>query len=176
MTGRNRKLLPLAALLLAASSQLALSGCQQQAAAPAAAPEGAPGVAVTNARVILPAVKGNPAAIYFDAVYTGSASAEIAGADLAGAGKTELHETANTSGMGGMEPLAKIPLVKNEPVHFAPGGKHIMAFDLDPSLTPGGKAELTLLLADGDKVTVAADVKAPGSEASTTPMGESAKP
>ena len=166
MTGAFRKRVTLAAL----ASALVLAACQQQAAAPAAAPEGMPGVAVTNARVILPAVKGNPAAIYFDVVSDGTDTAVIKGADLIGAKKTELHETVKAVGKTYMDGLTPVVLKKGETLHFAPGGKHIMAFDVDPSLKPGGKAELTLLFLGGDKLTVAAELKAPGSEGAMGPM------
>ncbi len=166
MTGDFRSLFTFAALIPA----LALAACQQQATAPAAAPEGMPGVEVSNARVILPAVKGNPAAIYFDVVYNGADTAVIKGADLMGAKKTELHETVKAVGKTFMDGLTPVVLKKGEALHFAPGGKHIMAFDVDPSLKPGGKAELTLLFLGGDKLTVAAELKAPGSEGAMGPM------
>ncbi len=162
MTGAFRKLLPLAALALAA--------CQQQTTAPVAQPEGKPGVEVTNARVILPAVKGNPAAIYFDVVYNGTDTAVIKGADLQGAKKTELHETVKAVGKTYMDGLTPVVLQKGQAVHFAPGAKHIMAFDLDPALAAGGKTELTLIFLGGDKLTVPAELKAPGSEGAMGPM------
>lgn len=157
---------------------LALAACQQQAPAPAA-PEGTPGVSVTNARVILPAVRGNPAAIYFDLAYTGTGQAVLEAVDLAGAAKAEMHDSVSAGGAARMDTLPSAVIDRTAAVHFAPGGKHVMAFDLDPSLSAGGKSELTLVFKGGDKVNVAAALEAPGSAPAMAPMAgmsESPKP
>ena len=52
-----------------------LAACGETAEQPAAeAPEGIAGMTVTNARLVLPAVAGNPAAVYFDLAYDGDRS------------------------------------------------------------------------------------------------------
>jgi hypothetical protein len=47
-------------------------------------------------------------------------------------------------------------------VQFAPGGKHVMAFDLSDKLAAGGTAELTITFADGDKISAPLAVEAAG--------------
>ena len=38
-------------------------------------------------------------------------------------------------------------------VQFAPGGKHVMVFDLEDTVKAGGTTEMTLTFADGDKLS-----------------------
>ena len=45
-----------------------LAACGEKPATPPTETDGKPGVDVTNGRLVLPAVKGNPAALYFDIV------------------------------------------------------------------------------------------------------------
>jgi copper(I)-binding protein len=50
-------------------------------------------------------------------------------------------------------------------VKFEPGGYHAMLFDLDPALTGGVPAELTVTFDNGDKASVAAAVARAGAGA-----------
>ena len=56
---------------------LGLAACSEQPAEVEQAPEGVAGLTVDNARVVLPAVSGNPAAVYFDVTYEGDADATL---------------------------------------------------------------------------------------------------
>ena len=147
--------------LLLAISLTALTACGQQAAkdeAATAAPEAEPGLALTGATLVLPAVKGNPAGGYFTLVNNGEKPVTLAGVSVSGAARAEMHETKG----GSMEPLASLEIKPGETVKFERGGKHIMAFDLDAKLAPGGTGELTLTFADGDKISAPLKLEAPG--------------
>lgn len=147
--------------LLLAISLTALTACGQQAAkdeAATAAPEAEPGLALTGATLVLPAVKGNPAGGYFTLVNNGEKPVTLAGVSVSGAARAEMHETKG----GSMEPLASLEIKPGETVKFERGGKHIMAFDLDAKLAPGSDSELTLTFADGDKVSAPLKLEAPG--------------
>ncbi len=145
-----------------------LAGCQQGADQPAAeaseaaAPDAPAGVAVSNARLVLPAVQGNPGAVYFDVANNGGADTAIAGASVEGAQSAMLHTTVQSGGMASMEHMDRIPLAKGATVSFAPGGNHVMAMDLSDTLKAGGSTEVTLTFADGDKVSFPAEVRAAG--------------
>ncbi len=148
------KFIPLG--LLAA---LALTGCQEKASAPAEAnPDAKPGLALTGGQLTLPAVKGNPGAAYFTLSNGGGAAVTLAAVSIADAQKAEMHETSG----GSMAPLVNLTLKGGETVKFAPGGKHVMVFGLDSSLTAGTKAEMTLTFADGDKLSAPLEVMAAG--------------
>lgn len=137
-----------------------LGACSQEKAAdPAAtqaAPDAKPGISVTGATVVMPAVSGNPAAAYFTLANTDTKGVTLAAVAIDGAGKTEMHQTTG----GSMSPVDTVDVAPRASVSFAPGGLHVMAFDLDPKLAPGGTAELTLIFADGDKISTEAKIVA----------------
>lgn len=133
-------------------SALSLGACQQQPAETAeatAAPEAKPGLAVTDGRLILPVVGGNPAGIYFTLTNTGDKPGALAAVSIDGAAKAEMHETKG----GTMSPVPQIEVPAGGTVKFEPGALHVMAFDLDAKLVAGGTAEMTLTFADGDKLS-----------------------
>lgn len=149
----TRKIAATGALLLAAT----LAACGQsakpeaeQASEQPAAPDAKPGISVSEARLVLPLVAGNPGAAYFDLTNGGDKPAELAGAYVEGAQSAEIHET-----MGGtMNLSAGTSLPAGETVRFQPGGKHVMVFGLADTLKAGSTTEMTLTFADGDKVSV----------------------
>lgn len=146
-------------------SAMALGGCKQEKAnesAPKAAPDAKPGLSVTNARLVLPAVKGNPGAIYFDVTNNGDGEAVLAGVALTGAQETMMHDVVDKGGVSEMVMLESLKLAKGETANFSPGGKHVMAMKLDPSLQAGGRTEITLTFAGGDKLSAEAAIEAPG--------------
>jgi copper(I)-binding protein len=152
---------------------LALAACQQNKApeAPAseaassevpssaaASPEAKPGITASEGVLRLPAVKGNPGAAYFSVSNGGPAAATLSAVHVDGAGRTEMHES-----MGGsMAPLKEVSLAAGETVKFAPGGKHVMLFDLDPKLAAGGTTEMTLVFAGGDKASIPLKIEPAG--------------
>lgn len=133
-------------------SALALAGCQQQPAGNAeatAAPEAKPGLTVSEGRLILPVVKGNPAGIYFTITNTGDKTGTLAAVSIDGAAKAEMHETKG----GKMGAVPQVDVTAGAIVKFEPGALHVMAFELDDKLAAGGTTEMTLTFADGDKIS-----------------------
>lgn len=145
---------------------MALSGCGGGASdtEQAAAPEGFPGITVSDGRLVLPAVKGNPGAVYFNIDYSGNDIAVIRAASVKGSKSAQLHQTAKGAhGESQMQEVLSIKLEKGKTLKFEPGGDHVMAMDLDDTLKPGGNTEVTLTFLGGDKVSFPAKVEAPGS-------------
>lgn len=145
----------------------ALAGCNKQPSAPAeapsaAAPEAPAGLAASNGRLMLPAVKGNPGAVYFNIVNSGDSDASIAAVSVDGAKNAALHMSMDSNGASSMMAMSSIPVPKGQTVKFAPGGNHVMAMDLSPSLMSGGRTDVTLTFSTGDKLTFPAAVEAPG--------------
>lgn len=158
------KLTRFAAALLAASS-LALAACNESAEPVAeTAPEGIPGLSVENARLVLPPVAGNPAAVYFDLAYEGDRGLSIRRADVSQAKEAQLHAYAEHNGMMQMGESMPIALTKGTKIAFEPGGYHVMAFELAPEVQPGSKVEVTLTVSGGDKYSFEAEVRAAGDE------------
>ncbi|MEY4239048.1 MAG: hypothetical protein RL339_1649 [Pseudomonadota bacterium] len=149
--------------LFLAVSIAALSACGQQPAkdeAASTAPEAKPGLALSEGQLVLPAVKGNPAGGYFTLANNGDKAVTLAAVSVTGAARAEMHETTGES----MAPLAGLEIKPGETVKFERGGKHVMAFELDPALTAGGTTELTLTFADGDKLSAPLKLEAPGGD------------
>jgi len=147
--------------LFLAISLTALAACGQQAPkdeTTQGAPEAKPGLVLSEATLVLPAVKGNPAGGYFTLVNNGDKPVTLAAVSIDGAAKAEMHETKG----GSMAPLASLEIKPGETVMFERGGKHVMAFDLDAKLAVGGTSELTLTFADGDKVSAPIKLESAG--------------
>ncbi len=138
---------------------LAIAACQQEKQAPAETGPGAkPGLEASDGTLLLPAVKGNPGAAYFTLVNNGDKPAVLAAIAIDGAGKVEMHET-----MGGtMAPVASLEVKPGETVKFERGRRHVMAFDLAPTIAAGSSVEMTLTFADGDKLSTPLKVETMG--------------
>lgn len=149
MTFARRFALPLAASIAA----LALSACggtkDEQKAEATAAPEAKPGLAISEGKMILPAVSGNPAGAYFTVQNTGSTNVSIASIAIDGVGQTEMHQTTG----GQMQQVERVDVNAGMTTKFERGGLHVMAFDLDPKLKAGGTTEMTVSFSDGDKIS-----------------------
>lgn len=152
-------------------SALTLGACKQGApettkTADAAAPETKPGISAANARIVLPAVPGNPGAAYFTLDNQSSEAVSIASITVDGAGKSEIHTASNgainraTGGTssGRMTPVTRADAAPRTRLEFEPGKLHVMLFDLG-TLKPGTETELTMTFSDGDKLSVPAKVE-----------------
>ena len=71
----------------------------------------------------------------------------------------ELHTHKMEGGMMKMRRLDKIELPAGETVKLQPGGLHVMLIGLARQLSPGDNVEITLVLDDGSRTSVAAPVK-----------------
>lgn len=151
------------AILLGASA-VAMAACSGATDAPTQAGESTAGLTVSNARVVLAPVAGNPAAVYFDLSYSGPAGVTLDAVDVEGAGMTMIHDYAESAGKAQMVMTDAVPLAQGTPVTFAPGGLHVMAMDPGDALKAGGMAKVTLTLSDGSGISVDAPVRAAGEE------------
>ena len=129
---------------------LALGACHHaEDPAPAPTTQVKPGIVLSDGRLVLPAVPGNPAAAYFTIANQADAAAHVVKVSVAGAGSAEMHE----SMAGEMRPIAVLALPPGGPVLFAPGGRHVMVFGLPASVKPGAKLDLMLQFQSGHVVT-----------------------
>lgn len=145
-----------------------LAGCSPAADAPAGEPSSAatisPGLSVTNARLVLPPVSGNPAVVYFDLSYSGAPGVSLTGVAVEGAEMTMLHDNVESEGKMQMVMTDSVPLTEGAPVSFKPGGLHVMAMEPGAALAAGSTAKVTLTLSDGTSVTLDVPVRAAGDE------------
>lgn len=124
---------------------------------------------VSDAWVRLAAVPGRPAAGYF-VLHGGAGDATLVNVSTDVAVRTEMHEMKMTAGGGkpgmmSMNAVQQVPVPAAQAVKFAPGGLHVMLFDLNPSVKPGGKITFTFTFADGLRIQQDAAVLAAGDPA-----------
>lgn len=152
------------ALAGALAGMTALGACGE-AEAPVEVVEGVvPGLKVSNARMMLAPVSGNPAAVYFDVVYEGERGISISGAEVAGAGSATVHDMMEYNFEMTMAEAGPIALTSGAERKFEPGGLHVMAFEPSEDLVAGGTAEVTLKISGGKKHKFDAEIRAAGDE------------
>ena len=102
---------------------------------------------VDHAWVRLPAVRGQPGAAYFT-VHGGKADETLIAVNTDVAIRSELHEGAS----GGMRPVGSVAIPAGASVPFAPGGRHVMLWDVNPGIKPGKTIVLTLTFGNGERI------------------------
>ena len=116
---------------------------------------------VRDARVGLPAAPGRPGVAYL--TITGGREADtLLSVRTPGAIRSELHQSAMQGGMMTMRPVRDIPVPAGATVTLRQGGLHVMLFDMNPALRPGGTVKLTLAFASGRRLDTDARITAPG--------------
>ena len=145
-----------AALALAAVT-LVPAACSEAPEQAQTEPDAPDGISVGNARLMLPAVKGNPGAVYFDVKNDSDRNMVIRAVSVAGAANSEMHTK-------DMQMVLQTTVAPSESTKFEPGGTHVMAMDLADTVVAGGQAEVTLTFVGGDKVSFPAEVRAAGDE------------
>ncbi|QNE30583.1 copper chaperone PCu(A)C [Sphingomonas sp. NBWT7] len=130
---------------------IALAGCAQEKQ-----------LYVSDAWVRLAAVEGRPAAGYFT-IHGGPTDATLVSVSTDVAIRTEIHESmATANGAMTMNAVPQVPVPAKAKVAFAPGGKHVMVFDLNPAVKPGGTITFTFTFADATRIQQDARVVAAG--------------
>ncbi|HET9629598.1 MAG TPA: copper chaperone PCu(A)C [Novosphingobium sp.] len=156
--------------LLALSTLAMLGACGKnspdvaQTETATAAPETKPGLALSGGKLVLPAVKGNPAAAYFTLANGSGKPVSIAAIEVAGAGMAMMHETKQVAGHSEMVMLDNPTIAPGASLVFARGGKHVMVMDPPADLKPGETVELTLTFSDGDKLSAPLGIVGPAGE------------
>ena len=118
-----------------------------------------------KAWVRLPAVSGNPGAAYF--TLTGGDTADtLLTVTTPAALRSEMHESMKGhDGMAGMAPVKDVAVAPRTALVFAPGGKHVMLFQIGPQVTAGKRIPLALAFASGKRLEVEAMVVGAGDPA-----------
>lgn len=92
------------------------------------------------------------------------------------AGKTELHTHLHEDGVMKMRRVEAFEIKAGETKTLAPGGDHLMLFDLKEPLKEGGKLPITLTFEKAGDVTVEADILAIGAKGPGSKSAEEAVP
>ena len=163
-----RKIRAMRAMAALALMAAALAGCNSspdngvEAALASSAPDTSPTAhappVLSRARVVLPAVPGNPAVAYFTLANPSDDTLTLTSVTIAKAAGTTMHETVG----GAMKPLPTLTVNPQSIVNFAPGGKHVMIEAISPDVKMGDRLHITAMLADGRHVVTMATVESPG--------------
>lgn len=138
---------------------MGLAACTLAACAPAPKE-----LYVDKAWVRLGAVPGRPAAAYFT-VHGGPRPATLINVTTDVAIQTEMHRSMATGGMAAMKPVRDVAIPAEADLAFAPGGRHVMLFDVNPGIKPGARITFTFTFADGTRILQSAAVLAAGGDA-----------
>lgn len=152
------------AALTLTTATLALGGCGGGTQEEAAAPDAVPGLSVSNARMVLPAVDGNPAALYLDMTYAGDKDVAVNRVEVDGAQGAVMHEMGEWDGAMQMMEMLPVVLKKGDTLTFEPGAKHIMVEGVSPELQAGGSTEATIIIAGGDKISFPVEISGAGED------------
>ena len=110
--------------------------------------------------------KDTPSAGYFT-VHGGEAPVELRGVMTDRALRVEMHESIEKDGKMTMRPIDAVAVPANTQVAFAPGGKHLMLWGVNPEAVAQGKVPMTFLFSNGDRIIVDAVVQKTGAAAPT---------
>ena len=143
---------------------LPLAACGETPAEAPEASSGIPGMKISNARMVLAPVSGNPAAVYFDLAYDGDRGVALNRAEVKGAKSAMFHDYGEYDFKVQMMDMLPVPLKKGDKLEFKPGGKHLMAMEPDASLKPGGTTEAAIIVSGGKKQTFPVEIRAAGDE------------
>jgi periplasmic copper chaperone A len=95
----------------------------------------------------------------------GSAPDRLIGGSADVADKVQVHEMATNNGVMTMRPLEKgLTIEPGKTVKLAPGGYHLMLFDLKSPLKQGDKVPVTLEFEKAGKVKLSLDVQGVGAQ------------
>ncbi|CAN5234777.1 copper chaperone PCu(A)C [soil metagenome] len=95
----------------------------------------------------------------------GTSPDRLIGGSSDAAGRVEVHEMATTNGVMTMRPLdGGLVIAPGKTVKLAPGGYHLMLFDLKGPLKQGGKISVTLEFEKAGKVNTMFDIAGVGAQ------------
>ena len=91
----------------------------------------------------------------------GMRSVILSGAESPRFSRIEMHRSEMHNGVYSMHRQYSLVLANGEKLSFAPGGLHLMLFEPTPAPRPKEIIPLTLIFANGERVTVKAEVRPP---------------
>jgi len=103
-------------------------------------------------------------AAYLEVMNHGQQAVTITGASVEGAGRVEMHTSEEVDGTVRMSRLSDLTVAPGQTVSLAPGGAHLMLFDLSAMPRPGDTRKICLSLASGAEACIEADVRKSAAE------------
>ncbi len=123
-------------------------------------------VYVDGGYVRLNANPSAPSAAYFT-IHGGDAPVVLRDISTEAAVRLEMHQSMTQGGMASMKPVNTIDVPADESVKLAPGGTHVMLWQINPQAVAAGKMTFTFIFSNGDRILVDAVLQKPDGSAST---------
>jgi copper(I)-binding protein len=113
-------------------------------------------VTVSDVWLKPPPAGAKTAAVYLTVKNEGIQPIDITGVSVDGAGGAEIHESVtDAKGVASMRPLPHLVVLPGARRVLAPGGIHVMVYDLSQKSSPGAPVIVHLKLADGREASAA---------------------
>lgn len=155
----------LASLFAPVAATALLAGCTPPAKQPV--------LNIHGAQTTLPAVKGNPGAVYFR-INGGPEDVKLLAVLSPDTQRIEMHESVSENGVVTMNKLNSVDVPAKGTVEFQRGGKHIMVWGINDAAVQRGTFPITFVFSNKDRIV--ADVKiSPAPSAGSAAAGEEAK-
>lgn len=151
-----RARLPLKSALALLAAPFALAACADPAP-----------LYVDQAWISASSSPDKPSAGYF-VVHGGPEDATLRAVQSDVIQRIEMHDSVMKDGMMTMNQIDSIAIPAKGEVSFAPGGKHLMLFGLNPGAVQLGRASMTFFFSNGDRIIVDAKIRKQGQPAPAT--------
>lgn len=125
---------------------------------------------VDQAWVQLNANPKAPSSGYFT-IHGGPEDVTLRSVQTEGAINIEMHDSVMKDGMMTMTPIDSVAVPAKTKVAFAPGGKHLMIFSINPAVVKAGKMTIMFIFSNGDRLPVDATIRSAGGGAAPHDMG-----
>ena len=145
-----RARLPLKSMFAMLAAPVALSACADPAP-----------LYVDQAWISASASPDQPSAGYF-VVHGGPEAVTLRAIQSEVIQRIEMHDSVMENGMMTMKPIDSVDVPAKSELAFAPGGKHLMLFGLNPGAVQMGKASMTFFFSNGDRIIVDAKIQKQG--------------
>lgn len=101
----------------------------------------------------------DPTAVYLTIENDTAEPVTLTGVSADWAGEVMIHHTVERDGLMVMEHMDSLVIPVGESVSLAPQGMHIMAQDLNSTISEGDKVRLELVTSSGDRVPFTAEAR-----------------
>lgn len=125
---------------------------------------GTEGLRVADAWIRLPAATGRPAGGFLT-ITAGNTADTLISVETPTAGRVEIHSMTQVEGVMRMRAEESLAIPAGGTLTLAPGGYHLMLFDLDPEVGAGDTITLGLHFQSGTQLEIGAIVHAAGAGA-----------
>ena len=127
-------------------------------------------VTVSNARIVLPATAGNPAAVHLDIANRGERNVYLSEILVEHGGRAQLTDISRQT----PKPSDNVDIAPGQTLRFGRGGERAILTGYDAYVVPGAEVTVELVFGNGESLSVPATVEAASGEVETDSNQEGA--